>query len=83
MSIYAHVSRSPAQALPFPVRNMLLRLGIPVLLGHAKIDHENGIGRLRRRSADEEVVRLDVPVNQVLLVYRLYTRELFEQDIAN
>ena len=34
------------------------------------------VGRLRARPADEEVVRLDVPVDEVLLVDRLHAREL-------
>lgn len=33
-----HVPRCPAQTLSFPVRDVLFRLGVPVLLGHAEID---------------------------------------------
>ena len=38
MSVYAHVPRSSAQALPFPVRDVLLGLGISILLCHTEVD---------------------------------------------
>lgn len=39
MSVDAHVPCSTAETFPLPVGNMLLRLGITVLLSHAKIDN--------------------------------------------
>lgn len=38
MSVDAHVPSRAAQTLPFPVRYMLLRLGVAVLLRHTKVD---------------------------------------------
>lgn len=55
---------------------MLLGLGIAVLLGHAKVDNVDNVSSLRPRPADEEVVRLDVTVDEVLLVDSLYTGQL-------
>lgn len=55
---------------------MLLRLGVSVLLGHAKVDDVDNIGGLGGRSADEEIVRFDVSVDHVLLVDGLDSREL-------
>jgi len=72
----AHVARRARQALALAVRDVLLRLGVAVLLGHAKVDDVDRVGVLRPRPADEEVVGLDVAVDQVLLVDRLHAREL-------
>ena len=55
---------------------MLLRLGISVLLGHAKIDDMDNIGRLSIRPSNEKVVWLDITVDEVLLVNCLNSREL-------
>jgi hypothetical protein len=41
MSVDAHVPSCAAQTLSFTIRDVLLSLGIPVLLGHTKIDHMN------------------------------------------
>lgn len=54
---------------------MLLRLWVTVLLGHAEVDDVNNVGGLGSRTADKEVVRLDVTVDQVLLVDGLYARQ--------
>ena len=55
---------------------MLLRFGVSVLFGHAKVDDVDNIGGLGGRSADEEIVRLDVSVDHVLLVDGLDSGEL-------
>ena len=39
MGVYAHVSCSPTQTLAFAIRDVLLRLWIPVLLCHTKVDN--------------------------------------------
>lgn len=77
MRVYAHVSRGTTQTLALAVGNVLLRLGIPILLGHTKIDYVNYIGRFGPRASDEKVVGLDVSVNQILLVDSLDPSELF------
>ena len=76
MSVDTHVSRSTGKRLALSVRNVLLRLGIAVLLGHSEVDNVNDILRLRVRSAYEEIVGLDVSVDEVLLVDGLYPRQL-------
>ncbi len=53
---------------------MLFCLGISILLRHAKVDHMNDICGFGARSADEEVVGLNVSVDEVLLVDGLDSR---------
>lgn len=55
---------------------MLLRFGVSVLLGHPKVDDMDHVGRLCVQAADEEIVRLDVSVDEILLVDGLHSREL-------
>jgi hypothetical protein len=76
MGVDTHVTRGTGERLTFPVRDVLLRLGIAVLLGHAKVDNVDDIGALGAWTADEEVVGLDVTVDEVLLVDGLDTRQL-------
>ena len=49
----------------------MLSLGVAVLLSHAKIDHVNDVRGLSSWAADQEVVRFDVTVDQVLFVNSL------------
>jgi len=49
----------------------VLRFGIPVLLGHSKVDDVDDVFSLRAGPSDQEVVGLDVTVDEVLLVNRL------------
>lgn len=76
MSIDTHVPSSTTQTLPLPVRDVLPCPRIPVLFRHTEIYDVDDVGVLRRRTADEEVVRFDVSVDQVLFVDGLYTGEL-------
>lgn len=68
MGVDAHVTSSSRKGFSLAVGNVLFRLGITVLLGHAKVDDVDDAGGLGAGSADEEVVGLDVAVDQVLLV---------------
>ena len=54
----------------------MLRLGITVLLRHAKVNDVDDIGGLGSGAADQEVVGFDVSVDQVLLVDSLDARQL-------
>ena len=56
MGVDAHVARGSAQALSFSVGNVLLRLGIPVLLRHAKVDdvHHWAADHLNKRRGEGE-----------------------------
>ena len=49
---------------------MLLCFGVPVLLGHAKIDHINQV--VFTASANEEIVRFDISVYQISVMYTLH-----------
>jgi hypothetical protein len=55
----------------------LLGLWITILLCHAEINHVNNICSLRAWPAYQKVVWFDVAVDQVALVNRLYSRQLF------
>lgn len=68
MGVDTHVSSSSREGFSLAVGDMLLGLGVTVLLGHAEIDDVNDTRGLSTRSADEEVVGLDVSVNEVLLM---------------
>ena len=59
---------------------MLLGFRITVLLGHAEVDHMDDILALAVRSANEEVVGLDVAVYEVLLVDCLDSRQHLLRD---
>ena len=54
---------------------MLLRLRVSILLRHSKVYYVYYILRFRVRSANKEVVRFDIAVYKVLLVYCLDARE--------
>lgn len=46
------------------------------MFGHAKVDDVNRVGSLSSGAANEEIIRLDVAVDKVLLVDRLDPCEL-------
>ena len=73
MGVYTHVTSSSGQTLALPVRDVLLRLGVSVLFGHTEVDDVNHIGSLRPWPSDQEVVRFNIAVDEVLLVYGLYS----------
>lgn len=76
MCVDRHVTGSTGQRFSLAVGNVLLGLGVAVLLGHTEVNDVDDIGGLSARSADEEVVGLDVTVDEVLLVDCLHAREL-------
>jgi hypothetical protein len=78
MRVDTHVPSGTRQRLAFPVGDVLLRLGVTVLLGHAKVDNVDDVGALGTGAANKEVVGLDVPVDEVLLMDRLDSRQLGE-----
>lgn len=71
MGIDGHVSGGSRERFPLAVRDMLFCLGVAILLSHTKVDDMDDIGGLSARSADEEVIRLDVSIDEVLFVYCL------------
>lgn len=66
MCIDAHVSGSAGQAFVFPVRNMFPRFRVDVLFREAEVDDVDYTGLFRSRPAQQEVLRLNVPVDEVL-----------------
>lgn len=44
MCVDTHVTRRPTKTLPFPVWDVLLRLWVPVLLSHPKVDDMDDYG---------------------------------------
>jgi hypothetical protein len=68
MGVDTHVTRRTRERLAFSVWNVLLRLGVTVLLSHTEVHDVDYVSTLRAWSADKEVVRLDVAVDEVLLV---------------
>ena len=76
MGFDTHVTSRTGEGLAFPVRNVLLRLGIEVMLSHTKIHKINRVGVDRSLPTKEEVLRLDVAVDEILLVDGLNSRQL-------
>lgn len=76
MSVDTHVTCCTGQRFPFTIGDVLLGLGIPVLLGHTKVDDMNHICSLGARPSDEEVVWFDIAIDQILFVDCLDARKL-------
>lgn len=76
MCIDAHVTSSARECLALTIRDVLLGFGVAILLGHAKVNNVDDIGGLGARATNEEVIRLNVAVDMVLLVDGLDTRDL-------
>jgi len=72
MGVDAHVSCGTGKRLPLAVRNVLLGLRVTVLLGHAEVNNVNNVGSFAVGPSDQEVVRLDIAVDEVLLVDGLH-----------
>ena len=57
---------------------MLFCLWVPILFGHAEVDNVDDICRFRVGSTYQKVVRLDVSIDEVLLVNRLDSGKLLK-----
>jgi hypothetical protein len=68
MCVDTHISGGTGKGFALPVRDMLFRFWVAVLLRHAEIDDMDDIGGFCAGSADQEVVGLDVTVDEVLLM---------------
>lgn len=82
MSINTHVPSRTTQGLSLSIRNMLFRLGVPILFRHSKINDMDDVGRFSRGTTDEEIIRFDISVNQVLLMNRLNSGQLKSNPIG-
>lgn len=76
MSVDTHVSCGTAQTLPFPIRDMLFGLWIPILLRHSEIDHMDRVGAFRPGASDQEIIRFDISIDEILFVNSLDARKL-------
>ena len=64
----AHVARGARQTLVFPIRDVLVRLWVDVLLREAEVDDVDRLVSLVRLPPDQEVLGLDIAIDEVLLV---------------
>lgn len=76
MRVDTHVARRARKGLALAVWDVLLRLRVAILLRHSEVDDVDEVRVLRPRPADEEIVWLDIPINEVLLVDSLHARYL-------
>jgi hypothetical protein len=83
MGVDGHVTGGSAERLALTVGDVLLRLRVTVLLGHAEVDDVDNVGSLGAGAADKEVVGLDVAVDQVLLMDCLHARQHLLGDHDN
>jgi len=72
MCVDAHVACSACQALVFTIRYMLVCLRVDIFLCESKVNNVNDVASLRRLAADEEILRLNVTIDQMLGVYILH-----------
>lgn len=76
MGVDGGVAGSASQVLVFPVGDVLVGAGVPVLLGQAEVNDVHQVALFPQ--PHEEVVRLDVPVDEVLGVDVLNAADLGE-----
>lgn len=76
MGVDAHVPSGTGERFSLAIGDVLLGLGVAVLLGHAEIDNMDDIRGLGLGAADQEVIRFDITVNEVLLMDGLNPRQL-------
>ena len=69
MSVDTRIPRSACEGLVVFVGDVLARLGIPIALGQAEVDDVDDV--LLLAMANEEVVRLHVAMNKVVIVQEL------------
>ena len=72
MRVNAHVARGARQTLVFPIRDVLVRLRVDVLLREAEVDDVDRLLSLVRLPPDQEVLGFDVAVDEMLLVNELH-----------
>lgn len=80
VSVDGGIAGSASQVLVFPVGDMLVGAGITVFLGQAEVNDVDQVAFLPQ--AHEEVVRLHVPVDEVLGVDVLDAADLGEVETA-
>lgn len=81
MGVDRHVTRSSGKGLSLAIWDVLLGLWVAVLLGHAEVNGVDDISRLGAWSADQKVIWLDIPVDEVLLVDSLDSGQLWRVSL--
>ncbi len=76
MCIDAHISGCASQTLVFTVLNVLARLSINVFLGETKVDDVDDVFAGYVMTPHQEILRLYVTVDQVLIVHVLNSPNL-------
>lgn len=76
MGVDAHISCGARQRLSLSVGDMLFSLRVSILFGHAEVYHVYNVRCPRVGATDQEIVRLDVPIDEILLVDRLDSGKL-------
>ena len=74
--INTHVTRSASQALVFAIWNVFVSLRVDVLLRKSKVNYVDYMPALGRLTADEEILRFNVTINQMLGMHVLHPRYL-------
>ena len=74
MCVDGGIAGRASQILAIAIGNMLTRLRVSKALGQAKVDHVHIV--LLLANADQEVVWLDVSVQEVARVHKLYPLQL-------
>lgn len=76
MRINAHVSCGSRQALVFPIPDVFLRQRVDIFFGEAEVDDMYEAVLFARRTANKEILRLHVAVDDVLGMNVLQSRYL-------
>lgn len=71
-----HVSCCSSETLVLPVGNVFFGFGVNVLLGQPKVYDVNDVLLLIALPADEEILGLHIPVDEVLGMHVLHPRDL-------
>jgi hypothetical protein len=78
VGIYAYISSSTCKLLPAPIRNMFSSRGVRISFAQPKVNEK--YARFLFSSTNQEVLRLDIPVQVALTVNILDSGELLVRD---
>lgn len=81
MCVHRGIAGRTRQVLSISVWDVLTSLWITEALSESKVNHVDVV--LLLADANEEVVRLDISVQEVTRVYKLYTLQLYRLKITN
>lgn len=81
MCIDAHISSGSSQTLVFSVRDVFLGLWINEFFCQAKVYDVNGVLPFGARSANQEVLRFHVSIDQTSCVNKLHAGYLKDREM--